>query len=133
MTETDDAPPVVCQVILFDRVGDPVPEDYRDNFDEGECQALSVSLRQYLQKFAEENEQNVSAEVDGISVELKRDDGSSMDIECFGSEIFDIQRWESPFGENFTGQIKYDLACELDADRMITLAHYFIINGTLDA
>ncbi len=132
MTEArpeDDAAALAARVILTERSGDDLPEDYRDAFDREQAKRVAESLVEYLQGFAEANEASVTWTLEDNTVKGIAENGASATINVFGDEAFDFTHW--PIGLR-NGRLVFDLATKLDADHMITLARRFTMQGNIE-
>jgi hypothetical protein len=127
--EADDYP-LVCRLWDVERTAAPLPDDYKETFDKEAANYLAQSLLEYLIGYTEAREGIASWSRSGNDVNGKAPDTSSISIEVYGEEAFNISHWPA---ELVDGRVAFDLIQELDSDHMIALARLFALRGSLDA
>lgn len=123
-------PPVVATVWQFDR-GTRLPADYKATVDLDECCRLASVLFVQIDELASAENQKIEMSMTEAVIELKREDGSSLDIECYGADVFDLVWWPSPEEAVKRGKVSFETAPELEVETMRMLTYRYVTRGNL--
>ncbi|MFB2553259.1 hypothetical protein [Ensifer soli] len=126
----DENYPLVVTVWQFDR-DVPVPDDYRENFDIVECRMRAQILSNQVRELVEDNDQKIEVSLTENIVELKSESGSSLDIVCYGPNVFDLTWWPSPMELESRGKLGFETASKLEIEIMRMLTYRYVTIGSL--
>jgi len=86
--DSEDAGPYVT-VCSLNRYADPLPEDYRENFDVEECAKGAESLRSYVASLVSDGSAAVEVSTEGKVINISHASGRSLEVTIFDYEAMD--------------------------------------------
>ena len=123
-------PPIVMTVRQFDRETQ-LPAGYRTSFDLDKCCQVASALFEQIGELVTVEKQIIEMSIAEAAIELKREDGSSLDIQCYGADVFDLVWWPSSEEALRQGKIRFETAPELEVGTMRMLTYRYVTRGNL--
>jgi hypothetical protein len=118
----------------LNRYAEPLREDYREQADPELCGAIAASFLDHIREYILERDAPVIAVQvgnDPTKLELKHENGDSVDIHVFGNEAFELWDYSmEPFLRDDHVRIGTTWT-DLDRSGLVFLTHMFVDSGRI--